>query len=43
MPPSIGSDLATATRVALMWCRPPDAANDEDGETDDALILDSHA
>jgi acyl dehydratase len=37
-----GVVVATATRVALMWCRPVDSANDE-GADDDALILDSHA
>ena len=38
-----GVIVATATRVALMWCRPADSASDEDGESDDAVILDSHA
>jgi acyl dehydratase len=38
-----GVVVATATRVALMWCRPVDSANDEGADDDDALILDSHA
>jgi acyl dehydratase len=38
-----GVVVATATRVALMWCRPAGSGNDEGADDDDALILDSHA
>jgi acyl dehydratase len=38
-----GVVVATATRVALMWCRPAAPVNDEGGEADDAVILESHA
>ena len=38
-----GVVVATATRVALMWCRPVDSGHAEGADDDDALILDSHA
>ena len=38
-----GVVVATATRVALMWCRPARSAAEDSGEPDDAAILDSHA
>ncbi len=38
-----GVVVATATRVALMWCRPSGSDTDDSAEADDAAILDSHA